>query len=343
MTFKDKERHQLFLEPESRYTDSIYLQGFSTSMSEEVQELMVRSLPGFEHAVFLKYAYAIEYDAIKTTEYGPTLELKKWPGLYIAGQICGTSGYEEAAGLGLLAGINASLKIQGKDPLILRRDQSYIGVMIDDLVTKGTEEPYRLLSSRAEFRLLLRHDNADLRLTDIGHDVGLINEDRYQYFLKKKQNIKEVAEILEKTYLGKRKEVEEYITSLGFNELKGGVLASELLKRPGVRYAEIAKFIPELAKYELDEQTIDEIEIIEKYEGYIVKQKRDAENHRKLEELKIPEDIDYLNMNGIRLEAREKLNHVKPLTVGQASRISGVNPSDISMLILNVKKILNHE
>jgi len=186
MTFKDKERHQLFLEPESRYTDSIYLQGFSTSMSEEVQELMVRSLPGFEHAVFLKYAYAIEYDAIKTTEYGPTLELKKWPGLYIAGQICGTSGYEEAAGLGLLAGINASLKIQGKEPLILRRDQSYIGVMIDDLVTKGTEEPYRLLSSRAEFRLLLRHDNADLRLTDIGHQIGLISEDRYHYFLKKK-------------------------------------------------------------------------------------------------------------------------------------------------------------
>ena len=343
MTFKDKERHQLFLEPESRYTDSIYLQGFSTSMSEEVQELMVRSLPGFENAVFLKYAYAIEYDAIKTTEYGPTLELKKWPGLYIAGQICGTSGYEEAAGLGLMAGINASLKIQGKNPLILGRNQSYIGVMIDDLVTKGTEEPYRLLSSRAEFRLLLRHDNADLRLTDIGHEIGLISDERYSYFLKKKQNIKEVTEILEKTYLGKRKEIEEYITSLGFNELKGGVLASELLKRPGVKYIELAKFIPELEKYELDEQTIDEIEIIEKYEGYIVKQKRDAQNHQKLEELKIPEDIDYLNMGGIRLEAREKLNKVRPLTVGQASRISGVNPSDISMLILNVKKILNHE
>ncbi len=343
MTFKDKERHQLFLEPESRYTDSIYLQGFSTSMSEEVQELMVRSLPGFENAVFLKYAYAIEYDAIKTTEYGPTLELKKWPGLYIAGQICGTSGYEEAAGLGLLAGINASLKIQGKEPLILRRDQSYIGVMIDDLVTKGTEEPYRLLSSRAEFRLLLRHDNADLRLTDIGHQIGLISKDRYNYFLQKKQNIKEVCEILESTYLGKRKDVEEYIMSLGFNELKGGILASELLKRPGVEYLKLAKFIPELDKYELDEQTIEEIEIIEKYEGYIVKQKRDAENHQKLEELKIPSDIDYINMSGIRLEAREKLNKVRPLTVGQASRIAGVNPSDISMLILNIKKILNHD
>ena len=343
MTFKDKERHQLFLEPESRYTNSIYLQGFSTSMSKEIQELMVRSLPGFENAVFLKYAYAIEYDAIKTEEYEPTLELKKWPGLYIAGQICGTSGYEEAAALGLIAGINASLKIQNKEPLILRRDQSYIGVMIDDLVTKGTEEPYRLLSSRAEFRLLLRHDNADLRLTEIGHDIGLISEDRYQYFLNKKKNIEEVTKILESVYLGKRKEIEEYVTSLGFNELKGGILASELLKRPGVKYLEIAKFIPELDKYELDEQTIEEIEIIEKYEGYIVKQKRDAANSIKLEELKIPADIDYLNMNGVRLEAREKLNKIRPLTVGQASRIAGVNPSDVSMLILNIKKIKNHD
>ena len=343
MTFKDKERHQLFLEPESRYTDSVYLQGFSTSMSEEVQELMVRSLPGFEKAVFLKYAYAIEYDAIKTEEYGPTLELKKWPGLYIAGQICGTSGYEEAAALGLMAGINASLKIQNKEPLILRRDQSYIGVMIDDLVTKGTEEPYRLLSSRAEFRLLLRHDNADLRLTDIGHSIGLISEDRYKYFLNKKKNIEEVTKILESTYLGKRKDVEEYVQSLGFNELKGGILASELLKRPGVKLVELKKFIPQLDGYDLDEQTIEEIEIIEKYEGYIVKQKRDMQNSIKLEELKIPSDIDYINMNGLRLEAREKLNKVRPLTVGQASRVAGVNPSDISMLILNIKKILNHD
>ena len=342
MTFKDKERHQLFLEPESRYTDSIYLQGFSTSMSEEVQELMVRSLPGFENAVFLKYAYAIEYDAIETDEYKITLELKKWPGLYIAGQICGTSGYEEAAGLGLMAGINASLKILGKEPLILRRDQSYIGVMLDDLVTKGTQEPYRLLSSRAEYRLHLRHDNADLRLTEIGHQIGLISDERYEYFLKKKKNIEEVTKILESTHLGKRKEIEEYVMSLGFNELKGGILASELLKRPLVKYVEIAKFIPELDKYDLDEQTIEEIEIIEKYEGYIAKQKRDMANAVKLEELKIPENIDFINMNGLRLEAREKLDKIRPLTVGQASRIAGVNPSDISMLILNVKKMLNN-
>ena len=338
MTFKDKERHQLFLEPESRYTNSIYLQGFSTSMSREVQELMVRSLPGFENAKFLKYAYAIEYDAIKTEEYGPTLELKKWPGLYIAGQICGTSGYEEAAGLGLMAGINASLKILGKEPLILRRDQSYIGVMIDDLVTKGTTEPYRLLSSRAEFRLLLRHDNADLRLTELGHQIGLVDENRYAKFLLKKKNIEEVTDILEKTYLGKRKGVEEYLTSLGFNELKGGVLASELLKRPLVTYKELSKFIPELEKYDLDDQTIEEIEIIEKYEGYIIKQKKEAANQTKLEKMLIPENIDYASLDGLRLEAREKLAKVRPLTVGQASRVSGVNPSDISMLVLHIKK-----
>ena len=338
MTFKDKERHQLFLEPESRYTNSIYLQGFSTSMSKKIQEDMVHSLPGFENAKFLKYAYAIEYDAIKTEEYGPTLEIKKWPGLYIAGQICGTSGYEEAAGLGLMAGINASLKILGKPPFILRRDQSYIGVMIDDLVTKGTTEPYRLLSSRAEFRLLLRHDNADLRLSELGREIGLVDENRYSKFLHKKKNIDEVIAILESTYVGKRKGVEEYLTSLGFNELKGGVLASELLKRPLVTYRELAKFIPELEKYNLDDQTIEEIEIIEKYEGYIIKQKKEAANQAKLDSTLIPEDIDYPSLDGIRLEAREKLARVRPLTVGQASRISGVNPSDISMLVLHIKK-----
>ena len=343
MTFKDKERHQLFLEPESRYTNSIYLQGFSTSMSKELQEEMVHSLPGFENAKFLKYAYAIEYDAIRTEEYGPSLEIKKWPGLFIAGQICGTSGYEEAAGLGLMAGINASRKIQGKEPLILRRDQSYIGVMIDDLVTKGTNEPYRLLSSRAEYRLLLRHDNADLRLTEIGREIGLVDDDRYAQFTKKRENIEKVTEILERTYVGKRKEVEEYLTSLGFNELKGGVLASELLKRPGVKLEEIIRFIPELQGFDLDEQTIEEIEIIEKYEGYIVKQKKEAENQIKLEKMLIPEGIDYSKMDGIRLEARENLNKVRPLTVGQASRISGVNPSDVSMLILNIKKLRNYD
>ena len=338
VNFADKERHQLFLEPESRYTDSIYVQGFSTSMPRDVQEEMVRSLPGFENAVFLKYAYAIEYDLIVPEEYGPTLEIKKWPGLYIGGQICGTSGYEEAAGLGLMSGINACLKIEGKEPLILRRDQSYIGVMIDDLVTKGTLEPYRLMSSRAEFRLLLRHDNADLRLTEIGHQVGLIKEERYQRFLAKKANIQKVTDILKSVYLGKRKEVEDYITSLGFNELKGGVQAFELLKRPNVKYVEIAKFIPELASFSLDESTIEEIEVIAKYEGYIIKQIKEAEGMAKLDMMKIPEGIDYLHMDGLALEARSKLNKIQPLTIGQASRISGVNPADISILILNIKK-----
>ena len=343
VTFADKERHQLFLEPESRETDSIYVQGFSTSMPVEVQEEMVRSLPGFENAVFLKYAYAIEYDAIKTEEYGPTLELKKWPGLYIAGQICGTSGYEEAAGLGLLAGINACLKIENKEPLILRRDQSYIGVMIDDLVTKGTEEPYRLMSSRAEFRLLMRHDNADLRLTEIGHNIGLISDERYQNFLKKKENIQKALDVLKTTYLGKRKEIEDYFMSLGFNELKGGVLALELLRRPSVTYTGLAKFIPELEKIELDESGIEEVEIIAKYEGYIEKQIREANNFVKLEEMKIPSSFDFLHMDGLALEARQKLDKVKPLTIGQASRISGVNPADVAILILNVRKLSHHE
>ena len=338
VNFADKERHQLFLEPESRYTDSIYVQGFSTSMPKDVQEEMVRSLPGFENAVFLKYAYAIEYDLIQPEEYGPTLEIKKWPGLYIGGQICGTSGYEEAAGLGLMAGINACLKIEGKEPLILRRDQSYIGVMIDDLVTKGTLEPYRLMSSRAEFRLLLRHDNADLRLTEIGHSVGLISNERYQRFLEKKANINKAIDVLKKTYLGKKKEVEDYLTGLGFNELKGGIQAFELLKRPLVKYSEISKFIPELQEITLDDSGIEEVEIIAKYEGYIVKQIKEAEGMAKLDMMKIPEGIDYLHMDGLALEARSKLNTIQPLTIGQASRISGVNPADISILILNLKK-----
>ena len=338
VNFADKERHQLFLEPESRYTDSIYIQGFSTSMPRDVQEEMVRSLPGFEKAEFLKYAYAIEYDLVTTEEYGPTLEMKKWPGLYVAGQICGTSGYEEAAGLGLLAGINACLKIENRDPLILKRDESYIGVMIDDLVTKGTLEPYRLMSSRAEFRLLLRHDNADLRLTEIGHNVGLISEERYQAFKTKRENINSVIEILKKTYLGKRQDVEDYLISLGYNELKGGVQAFELLKRINVKYAKIAEFIPELQGFYLDESGIEEVEIIAKYEGYITKQIKEAEGMRKLDEMMIPKDIDFIHMDGLALEARSKLDKVRPLTIGQASRISGVNPADISILILNLKK-----
>lgn len=253
VTFADKERHQLFLEPESRYTDSIYLQGFSTSMPVDVQEEMVHSLPGFENAVFLKYAYAIEYDAIRTEEYGPNLEIKKWPGLFIGGQICGTSGYEEAAALGLIAGINACLKIDGKEPFILRRDQAYIGVMVDDLVTKGTEEPYRLMSSRAEFRLILRHDNADMRLTEIGHQIGLISEERYQNFVNKINNINKAVEILKENYLGNREEINAYLRSVDSNELTGGIQAFELLKRPNISYEALRNFVPALKDIELDE------------------------------------------------------------------------------------------
>lgn len=341
VNFADKERHQLFLEPETSDAESIYLQGFSTSMPVEVQEEMVRSLPGFENAVFLKYAYAIEYDAIKTHEYSATLEIKKWPGLYIAGQICGTSGYEEAAGLGLIAGINAVRKIEGKEPFILRRDQAYIGVMIDDLVTKGTEEPYRLMSSRAEFRLLLRHDNADLRLTEIGHELGLISNDRFTSFINKKNNIFKAIDVLKTSYLGNKKEVNDYLKSINSSELKGGIQAFELLKRPNVKFVKIASFIEALNELDLDEFAIEEIEIISKYEGYIEKQKREAENMKRIEEMKIPANFDFLNMDGLALEARQKLHQVRPLTIGQASRVSGVNPTDISVLLLNVRRTMN--
>ena len=344
VTFADKERHQLFLEPESRYTNSIYLQGFSTSMPEEVQVEMVHSLPGFENAKFLKYAYAIEYDALHTEDYNPTLELKKWPGLYIAGQICGTSGYEEAAALGLMAGINASLKLEGKDPFILRRDQAYIGVMIDDLVTKGTNEPYRLMSSRAEFRLILRHDNADLRLTELGHQIGLISEERYAKFLAKKANMNKAIDIMKNTWLGKRPDVEEYFQEHGFGEVKGGILALDFLKRPQVKYSDLVSLVPELSQIELNYSAIEEIEVITKFEGYIVKQIKEAQNMVRLEEMKIPQDFDFINMDGLALEARQKLDKIRPLTIGQASRISGVNPSDVSILILNIKRYQqNHE
>lgn len=334
--FADKERHQLFIEPESIHNDSIYLQGFSTSMPEHIQDLMVHSLKGLENAVILKYAYAIEYDAIDTSEYDYTLAIKKWPGLYIGGQICGTSGYEEAAGLGLVAGINACLKIQGKEPLILRRDESYIGVMIDDLVSKGTKEPYRLLSSRAEYRLLLRSDNADLRLTPIGYKVGLINEERYQRFQEKVQKLEKCKEILNKIHMGMPKGLCSYMEEIGYHGYVGGPTGAEMIKRPNVTLHEFKKFVPELPPLTLEEE--EQLEIMVKYEGYIDKQKKEAEHLVKLEETRLPVDLDYLNMEGLRLEARQKLSNVKPLTLGQASRISGVNPADISVLLMNIKR-----
>ena len=334
--FADKPRHQLFIEPESMHNDLVYLQGFSTSMPEYVQDMMVHSLKGLENAEIVKYAYAIEYDAIDTSEYDYTLQIKKWPGLYIGGQICGTSGYEEAGALGLMASINACLKIMGKEPLILRRDQAYIGVMIDDLVSKGTKEPYRLLSSRAEYRLLMRSDNADLRLTPIGHEVGLISEDRYSTFENKVKKLEECKEIMNKVHMGMKPDFVEYMHSLGFKEYVGGPTASEILKRPGVTLNRFKEYLPMLPILNLEEE--EQLEIMVKYEGYITKEKREANQLLKLEQVKIPVDIDYLNTEGLRLEARQKLDKVRPLTIGQASRISGVNPADVSALLMAIKK-----
>lgn len=336
--FKDKERHQLFLEPESVNTNSIYLQGFSTSMPKEVQIEMVHSLPGLEKAEFLKYAYAIEYDAIDTSEFDSTLQIKKYNGLYIAGQICGTSGYEEAAALGLLAGINATLKILNKPPLILRRDQSYIGVMIDDLVFKGTKEPYRLLSSRAEFRLLLRHDNADIRLSKIGYEVGLLPKKRYEIFENKMKNIEKVTSFLKNNYISVTNLANEYLNNLGYPNLKGGVSYYDLIKRDNVYLKDLYQFDEQIKNFNLDDETIQEIEISAKYEGYILNSIKQAEKQKKLEDMIIPLNFDYLNCDGLALEARQKLDEIKPYNIGQASRISGVNPSDINILIYEISK-----
>lgn len=336
--FSDKPRHQLFLEPESYDTNSIYLQGFSTSMPEYVQDLMVHSLPGLQNAKILKYAYAIEYDALETEEFDSTLMVKKYPGLFIGGQICGTSGYEEAAGLGLMAGINASLYIKNEEPFILKRDEAYIGVMIDDLITKGAKEPYRLLSSRAEYRLLLRSDNADLRLTEYGYKYGLIGKERYTNFLEKKAKFERISKILEETYFGATSKVNDYLIKLGYEKLTYGVNGKDLLKRNGVAYSELKNYLNLDENLSIDTLSEFELEVSIKYEGYIESERKEAQKFRKLEDIKLSKETDYSLMDGLRLEARQKLNAVKPLTIGQASRISGVNPSDISILVMNLKK-----
>ena len=336
--FSDKPRHQLFLEPESYDTNSIYLQGFSTSMPKDVQEMMVHSLPGLENAKILKYAYAIEYDALDPTQFDTSLMVKKYKGLFIAGQICGTSGYEEAAGLGLMAGINATLYIENKPPFILGRDEAYIGVMIDDLITKGTNEPYRLLSSRAEYRLLLRHDNADLRLTDYGYKYGLISQERYEKFLKKRKNIELLEAFLENNYVGKTSRVNEYLNELGYESLTNGVSLKDILKRNNVEYSRLKNYIEVPKEYELDYLGEKELSIMVKYEGYIENEIEEAKKMKKLESIKLPINFDYEKLDGLALEARQKLNAIKPINIGQASRISGVNPSDINALILHIKK-----
>ncbi|MGG0153118.1 tRNA uridine-5-carboxymethylaminomethyl(34) synthesis enzyme MnmG [Bacillus mycoides] len=334
--FNDKPRHQIFLEPEGRNTQEVYVQGLSTSLPEDVQRAMLRTIPGLENVEMMRTGYAIEYDAIVPTQLWPTLETKKIKNLYTAGQINGTSGYEEAAGQGLMAGINAACRSLGKKEVILGRADAYIGVLIDDLVTKGTNEPYRLLTSRAEYRLLLRHDNADLRLTEVGREIGLIKEDRYERFTNKKLQIEQEKERLESIFIKPRPEVQELIRSIGGSELKDGIRASDLLRRPEVTYEHIHLLVP--SEVALSDEITEQVEIQTKYEGYIEKSLQQVERMKKMESKKIPVDIDYDAISSLASEARQKLKDVRPLSMGQASRISGVNPADVSILLIYIEQ-----
>ena len=332
--FRDKDRHQIFLEPERKNGNEIYVGGFSTTMPEELQEQLIHSMAGLHHAKITKYGYAIEYDAIDSTELKISLESKKIKGLYSAGQINGTSGYEEAAAQGLIAGINASLSLEKKEPLILKRNEAYIGVLIDDLINKGITEPYRLLTSRAEYRLLLRHDNADIRLTEKGRQVGLINDEKYQIFANKLNQIKELKKHLEESKIDATPENNKYLESKSSAKIVGKTPALELLKRPELNIKDIEKLLNE--RY--DSLISEQIEINTKYAGYIAKTEAEVEKMLNLEKKKIPENIDYSKVRNIATEARQKLEQVRPLTIGQATRISGVNPSDITMLLVYLKK-----
>ena len=320
--------------------NTIYVQGFSSSLPHDVQEEMIRTIPGLENCKILKYAYAIEYDAIDPLQLWPSLETKVIKNLFTAGQINGTSGYEEAAGQGLIAGINASLKLQGKAPLVLKRDEAYIGVMIDDLVTKGTDEPYRMLTSRAEYRLLIRHDNADERLMKYGHDVGLINDEVYDEYLAKMKGIFDEIERLDTIRFTPKHKINDLLEQYNSARLTEGISAKELIKRPELTYDMILPFVD---GPELSEEQRRRVTILIKYKGYIDKAKRQAEKQTKMEEKKIPSDIDYDQVKNLALEARQKLNKIRPLTIGQATRISGINPADISVLLIYLKQKYNEE
>jgi tRNA uridine 5-carboxymethylaminomethyl modification enzyme len=334
--FSDKPKHQIFLEPEGRNTSEYYVQGLSTSMPEDVQLRILRSIPGLENVEMMRTGYAIEYDAVVPTQLKPSLETKLVEGLFTAGQINGTSGYEEAAGQGIMAGINAARKVQGKEPVILDRSDGYIGVLIDDLVTKGTNEPYRLLTSRAEYRLLLRHDNADLRLTPIGYEIGLISEERYRKFLQKKERVEQEIIRLKTTKVRPEEHIQQILAEAGSVLLNNAVDLISLLRRPEITYTHIERISP--SPVELTEEMKEQVEIQIKYEGYIEKQLAQVERLRKMEKKKIPEDIRYEEIHGLASEAKQKLAKIRPVSIGQASRISGVTPADISILLVYLEQ-----
>ena len=335
--FSDKERHQIFIEPMGLDTEEMYVQGMSSSLPEDVQIAMYRTIAGLENVEFTRPAYAIEYDCIEPSQLNLSLELKTIKGMFFAGQINGTSGYEEAAAQGIIAGINASLELEGKEPIILHRSDAYIGVLIDDIVTKGTNEPYRMMTSRAEHRLLLRQDNADMRLTEIGYKAGLVSKEKYEKFINKKKNIEKEIERLRKTTIRPTKETNELLRNLNSSEISNGLKIIDLLKRTEITYEDLSKIDPDRPKLSRAER--EEVEIEVKYEGYIKLQLEQVKKFKKLESKLIPKEMNYLELKGISLEARQKLDKFKPVSIGQASRISGISPADISVLLIHLEQL----